>query len=134
MLDLANNILTKKLGAATITATGNDSVIVDVQGYQGDVVFHVDWIGATFNDPADYLKLTVMEGDDPTLSDAVEVTDASRYSKLATIEDAAAGVVRLGFIIGLKRYIRLRFNESGTVSVPLRAIAILGAPRHAPVP
>lgn len=133
MLDITNNIKTVRLDSATVTATGNQTEILDVLGFQGDVCFHLDWTGATADAVGNNLKITVMEGNASNLSDAVEVTDDDRYSKKLSITSAASAGSRLGFIIGVKRYLRLRYTETGTASVPLRSIAILGAPRHAPV-
>lgn len=127
------------LDAVALSATTN-GIAIDTQGYES-LVFTIN-VGdfATFSG-SNLLTFTVEESDASGSGFAAiaagQYLDARNEAGAAwdRIMDAA-GDDEQAFMIGVevrtKRYLRLVVTETGTVSVPISATAILGDARHAP--
>jgi len=137
-----NNPLTsldfqRAFASASVTGTGNSSLIVDTFGFMGTVTFVTTIAAVSAADGSNYLVLSVYESNDDDFSDATEtVIPANRtigtgYTINATSQ--ANSIIAFGVTIGLKRYMRITMTETGTFSATFGIAAILSGPREAPV-
>lgn len=128
------------LDAVALSATTN-GIVIDTQGYES-LAFTLN-VGdfATFSG-SNFLTITVQEGDQANLSDAANIATADyldarneagaawdRILDGATDDEQA---YLIGIAVNAKRYKRIVVTETGIVSVPISATAVLGHPRHAP--
>lgn len=137
MRDLHNNIHAVRALSPVASAADNTawvSQIIDRQGYEA-LEFLI--LTGALPDADATFAVTMDHGDAANLSDAAAV-DASLI--VGTL--AAAGFIfsdddkvkKVGYV-GDKRYVRLTITPAANASASLyAAVAILGAPRHAPTP
>lgn len=126
------------LAQANVTATGN-GITLDRQGFYS-VMFVFAFSAVSANDVSNYLSVLIQEGDVSDGSDMATISDTSRIiynsytSPTSDITGATVGgIFKIGCMTGVKRYVRIRLVETGTVDVTGNCIAILGHPTHAPV-
>lgn len=135
MRDLVNNLkVTKAKATGQVTATGNGGVVIDTQGFQS-LMFAILISAVAAADADNKLTFGVEEGDVADGSDLTAVTDTDRLLGSAVINATTDDelTLKLGFVLGTKRYVRLAYTETGTFDGTFSAIAILGHPNHAPV-
>jgi len=127
------------LDAVVLSATAN-GLPIDTQGFES-LVFTIN-VGdfATFSG-SNLLTFTVEESDASGSGYAAIAAGAylDARNEAGAVWDRimdAAGDDEQAFMIGVevrtKRYLRLVVTETGTVSVPISATAILGGARHQP--
>lgn len=133
MKDLYHDIsVLNALSPAQITATTNGNII-DLAGYQG-CTFVITTGAIAGGDADNNLTAILQEGDESDLSDAAAVA-ADDYMGTLPVFNDAAGQANSQFAVGYKgtkRYVRLRFVETGVADAFLSAAAILSHPRHMP--
>lgn len=120
----------KSHAQATGTATGD---AIDVSQYD-NVSFVILTAATTTADGSNYFTFSVVEGDDSGLSDAAAVP-SDRLFGSAVINDAGQDnvVLQIGAKVGLKKYMGLKWTETGTADATFGAVAMLGGARHQPV-
>lgn len=111
------------------------SAIIDTQGYES-VEFAL--VTGTNTDTNATFAVTVDEGDNSALSDAVAVTNSKLIGTLAEAGFTFADdneCRKLGYI-GSKRYVRLTVTPSGNDSgnIFISGVAVLGNSRSKPTP
>lgn len=119
--------------AARTDNTAIVSAIIDTANYNACEFVLVT---GTNTDTNATFAVTVDEGDNSALSDAVAVTDAKLVGTLALAGFTFADDVecrKLGYI-GTKRYVRLTVTPSGNDSgnIFISGVAVLGNPASAP--
>jgi hypothetical protein len=138
MRDLYHDLLPVKsidpiLGNNDTEGTG---VGVDLQGFEGALmVAHLGQSGDTLSGSV-YVTPTFQESDDN--SSFTDIADGDLIGGVnKPVVDAAAEdeVIIARSYIGSKRYVRVFIDFTGTHTngIPISALVIKGAPRHAPV-
>ena len=141
--DLFNSVTaTLEETRATVTASGDD--IIDTKGF-ADILFLVEISAVAAGDSSNYLLFTVEESDDDDFGDGTEavVTDTARLTSDAASAVIASGVVlkiadtglantlvTFGYKPGTKRYVRVKWTETGTASAVFSLISLKNAARH----
>lgn len=136
MKNLVQNVKVELAKAvAAVTATGQSSV-VDLQGY-ASIFFLLICAGITTADSSNYITMTIQEGDASDGSDMVDITDTDRLLGTPTVINHATNfddtIHKFGAVVGTKRYMRVKFTETGTADGSFGIVAIKGHPLHAPV-
>lgn len=133
--DMHNNIQQKVAISPVVVAdnTAQVSAIIDRSGF-GTLEFII--ATGTLADPNATFTVLVEDGDAANLADAAAVDDkyllgTEALASFDFSKDDAA--LRIGYA-GYKRYVRLTITPGGnSADAPLAAVAILGAPKLAPV-
>jgi hypothetical protein len=136
MQNLVQNVKAELAKAvAAVTATGQ-SAVVDLQGF-GSVFFLLVCGLITTADGSNYFTMTIEEGDESDGSDMVAITDTDRLLGTPTVINHATNfddtIHKFGAVVGTKRYMRVKYTETGTADGIFGIVAIKGHPRHAPV-
>lgn len=133
MHDIVNNIgaiLAKASAQVTASGTG---IVIDTAGFKS-AAFLIMFAAVAAADADNTMAFTAEEGDSALAYDFVAVP-ATRlinpYTLAATA--TAQSVKKFGVILGTKRYIRLKYTETGTVDATFGAVAVLGNPAERPV-
>lgn len=139
MLDIVNAFSFQTAKAyANLTASANSAEVVDTQ-FGGNVVAFVIYIHAAATaDGSNYFTVKVEESDDATFATGVTVVTDSADRIIGTqpvinATTLAASLKKFGVAVGIKRYMRLVFTETGTADITVSAFGIVGAQRHQPV-
>lgn len=117
---------------AQATASGTGTIF-DTQGFHS-VAFLVDMKTVAAADADNNLAFTVQEGDSALGYDFEDVAAdrlISAYTLNAT--DDAGSIFKFGVTMGVKRYMRVKFTETGTADATFGVIVILGNPEEMPV-
>ena len=127
-----DNKVLKAASSAQVTATGTGDLL-DVADYE-DVKFVISSHISATADASNKFVFGVEEGDAVNLSDAVAVADPNRVFGSAVINNINQDhvVLTLGVQVGLKKYMRLTWTETGTADATFSAVAVLGCPRRVP--
>lgn len=134
MRELVHNVkVTKGQATGQVTASGT-GVTIDTQGF-GSIMFAILISAVAAADADNKLVFGFEEGDASDNSDMAEVTDTDRIIGSAVINATTLDekTLKIGLALGTKRYVRLKFTETGTFDGTFSAVAILGHPLHAPV-
>lgn len=119
--------------AATLTGTtaGN---IIDMQGF-GSATIVVQVGTATTADADNYFTVSLTHSDASNMDgeEAVSATNGLVGANLVINATTDANKVNKIGYNGIKRYIRLAATETGTASVQIAAVALLGHPNFQPV-
>jgi hypothetical protein len=123
------------IASQTLTSTDVNGAIIDTQGFNSlFFVINVGANGGTLNG-SNKLDVKLQHGDVSDLSDATVVTDIGMSGGFtidsngifATIDAAGeAGAVYKVSYTGIKRYVRLVADITGTISLPVGAVALSG--------
>lgn len=119
--------------SAQVTGSGTGSLILDVKDYKS-VAFVIYPTAVAAADADNTMAFTVQEGDSALGYDMADV-QSDRYHDSYTCDSTsdANTVHKVGVSVGNKRYMRLKWTETGTVDMTFSSIAILGGPAEAPV-
>jgi hypothetical protein len=135
MKNLATSVSAERaLAYAANTAATVTGLTIDTQGCY-ELTFFVFCHAVAAGDSSNKYTIAVYESDDSGMSGETAITDTTRlvgslYDVLTT--DANA-VKKLGVIISPnKRYIRIKFIETGTADATLSGIVLKHPLRHAP--
>ena len=122
--------LAKASGQVTGSGTGT---IFDTQGFHS-VMFALLMAAVAAADEDNTLAFSVEEGDS-ALGYDFEAVAADRLLNQYTLDSTgdASAAHKFGVTVGTKRYMRLKWTETGTVDATFGAIAVLGHPEVAPV-
>lgn len=134
MRDLVNNLkLVKAKSHAQVTGTGQGDII-DLQGFNS-IMFGILTAATATADADNKFTFGVQEGDLADGSDMATITDTDRILGSAVINAEAQDnvVLKIGAVVGVKRYMRLLWTETGTADATFGAVALLGHPLHAAV-
>ena len=133
--DLHNSIKAVKAIAPVVVTdtTAQVSSIIDRAGFES-VEFLI--VTGTLADSDATFAVLVEDGDDASLTDAAEVTNAQFLLGTEAIanfdKDSDNKVIKIGYV-GPKRYVRLTVTPAlNSGNAPLAAIAVLGQPRSLP--
>lgn len=135
MYDLVNNLNVQSAKAHAQMTADTNGLAVDTQGYNGTVMFIINLSAVATADTSNLFTIKVEESDDSSFGTATEVTaDSTRIvGTQPTITTTGAQIKKFGVTIGVKRYLRLVFDETGTADITGSALAILGHARNIPV-
>ena len=133
--DLKNNITTVLLKEpADDAGTDATSSLLDVSDYNGvEVDAIVGALTGTLG-ASNYLTPILQESNTTAAADFTTVASADMIGGFTVIDSATEDSViqRVGYI-GTKRYLRVTFDYTGTISAGITgAIGILGLPKEAP--
>jgi len=120
---------TSALNSVTLTSTTN-GLTIDTQGFDKGWCTFVVNVGNA-GGAGSTLDITVEESADPGMAGATTVAGAA-FAQIeadvsATFAKTVAGTV---LVHGRQRYVRLVFTETGAISVPIGAAAVLTGPRE----
>lgn len=115
---------------AQITATGNGEII-DTKGFES-IVFAVQAGAVSAADGSNYLTADIYESDDSGMSGEEKATAILGEAPVINALTDADTVQIVGYN-GVKRYLRLKFTETGTFDAVVGAVAILGDAHNKPV-
>lgn len=137
MLSEKASLVKAQLGTAAVTLTTTDvnGTAVDAQGFNSLwFVINVGANGGTLNG-SNKVDFKLQHGDVSDLSDAVAVTDIGMSGGVtidsngvfATVDAGgeASAVYKVAYT-GVKRYVRVVSDVTGTISLPVSITAILG--------
>ena len=123
--DLYHDIkVSQCIAAATLSATTTGTA-VDTQDYES-VTFVIN-AGAGLS-ADNKMTVSLVEG---YASDTLTDVAAADYLN-ASFDIIATGVYKIGYR-GVKRYVAVKLTETGTVSAPMSAMAVLSSARIVPV-
>lgn len=119
--------------SAQVTGNGTGTLILDVKDYKS-VAFVIYPTAVAAADADNTMAFTVQEGDSALGYDMADVA-SDRYQDTYTCNSTAHAntVKKVGVSVGNKRYMRLKWTETGTVDMTFSSIAVLGGPAEAPV-
>lgn len=133
MKSIVNNIKAV-LGKASaqVTASGT-GLIIDTTGFHSLAVL-ITLAAVAAADADNTLAFSAQEGDSALGYDFADVP-ADRLISAYTLDDTAdaQSVQKFGVIFGTKRYIRVKYTETGTVDATFAVTHILGNPEEMPV-
>jgi hypothetical protein len=123
------------IASQTLTTTDVNGAVIDTQNFNS--LFFVIVVGANGGtlDGSNKLDLKLQHGDVADLSDGAVITDVglsggftiNSNGIFATIDAAGeAGAVYKVAYTGVKRYVRLVADVTGTISLPVGAVALSG--------
>jgi hypothetical protein len=126
---------TTAIASQTLTSTDVEGTVIDTQGFNSlFFTINIGANGGTLNG-SNKLDLKLQHGDVSNLSDAVAVTDVGMSGGFTvdsngifkTVDTGieAAQVYKVAYT-GIKRYVRLVADVTGTISLPVGATALLG--------
>lgn len=136
MREIYNNLkVVKAKNSAQVTGTG-ESAVIDTAGF-GSILFILSTATITTADGDNTFVFSIEEGDQADGSDMTTITDGDRILGELPIINHASNfddvTLKFGAIIGTKRYMRVKYTETGTADGVFGITAILGNPNHAPV-
>jgi hypothetical protein len=126
---------TTAIASQTLTSSDVNGTVIDTQGF--NTLFFTVNVGANGGtlDGSNKVDFKLQHGDASNLSDAVAVTDTGMSGGFtvdsngifATVDTGSeAGQVYKVAYTGIKRYVRLVADVTGTISLPVGATAQLG--------
>lgn len=133
MHDIVNNIgASLAKASAQVTATGAGT-IMDTAGFHS-AAFLIILAAVAAADADNTLAFTAEEGDSALGYDFAAVP-STRLINAYTLDDTAdaQSVKKFGVIIGTKRYIRVKYTETGTVDATFAVVLVLGNAEERPV-
>jgi hypothetical protein len=133
MHDLVNNVgVTLGKASGQVTATGAGTIF-DTKGFHS-VMFAILLAAVAAADADNTLAFTAEEGDSALGYDFVAVP-TDRLINAYTLDDTAdaASVKKMGVATGTKRYMRIKYTETGTVDATFGVVVVLGNPEERPV-
>ena len=143
MKDLHSNIKpVSLLDPVVVSATGNTGD-VDLQGFNSaEIIVAVGLDAGTGLSSSHKLVFTLTHADDDgagsagdygdiTAGDVLGVTPASNVVLTIDDTDEDNALYRIGYVGG-KRFIKLTWTETGTVSMPMAVTLVKGHPNDAP--
>lgn len=138
MFDLANNVkVVHALNSAQKTADTN-GIAIDMTGYEA-IVFIVQTAAVSTADADNYFSWKVEESDAVGFGSGVTTVtdDATRVNygpvRLNATSQANTSFKAVGVAKGIRQYMRIVADETGTADAVFGVIAVLGNPRHRPV-
>lgn len=136
MRDLYNNLkVVKAKNSAQVTGTG-EGIVIDTAGF-GSILFILSTAAITTADGSNHFAFSIEEGNVADGSDMAAITDTDRILGTLPVINHATNfddvTLKFGALIGTKRYMRLKWTETGTADGVFGATAVLGNPNHAPV-
>lgn len=144
MKDLVRNLkLTRILAPTQKTATFSaDNIscgITAANGVVTNLMFMIEFTAVAAADASNYVDITFQEGDQSDNSDMTAITaaESERVLREATTapvtaspqiayrkNTTATGIIKVGLVIGVKKYVRLVFTETGTTDMTYGILAI----------
>ncbi len=125
---------TTAIASVTLTTTDVEGTVIDTQGFNSlFFTVNVGANGGTLNG-SNKVDLKLQHGDASNLSDATAVSDigmsggftVDSNGTFATVDAGGeAGAVYKVAYTGIKRYVRLVADVTGTISLPVGATALL---------
>ncbi len=115
------------LAPISVTATGTSST-VDMQGFSSCMFLLL--VGAFTFTSGNKMTIAIQESDDGTTftavadADLLSVESTGVHRVLDGTEDA--GTINEFHYQGTKRYLQMKYTETGTVDVPLAVLAVKG--------
>lgn len=143
--DIYHSLQTKTaMTAATVTGSGTGTII-DTQGFEcGMFVLLPSTITADAD--TNYLTLDIEESDSSSFADSGVAMSSTEEGKrrlqtpgsgtaytAVRVAATATTPVCIGFKVGILRYVRLKWTETGTYSAVSAAVCVLGGARSEPV-
>jgi len=127
--------------SSQITATGSSSTIIDMKGFSEALFIILSTVVAAA-DGSNFLTFSLEHGDQANLSDAADVAapdvTAQGISGSVGASFALNATTTVGYCgkiqyKGQKRYVRLKYTETGTFDGTFSAVVLKGEARNLPV-
>jgi hypothetical protein len=126
--------LTQVIKPVTVTSANANGTVVDLLGYLGaEIVVEIGASGALLG-ASNLATIRLMESADNNSWGAIDDADLIGGNNVTVIDanGEANTTVERGYV-GTARYVTVRIEPTGTISLPVSAGIVRGKPIHAPI-